>query len=238
MQNGLQYRIPAALVFLHSPNSHPDTPFQVIPMDITDDNLVQVPIYTEELLETGHFSCCLCSDLSQPPLGSWLARPASWPSGQCPNSWTWSWDRDSRQRQYTRWGIRAARHSPLGKIWVPEQTEARGPGAEPRPGCESQELRAGQEPVLGQGGRRSVSADPSGWCLLVAGYTSSASWQVPCSAPSQHDSHSLGFSVTASWERLLLAGSMRKATISPVPRPLPRGADHRMSFHFRPDHPP
>lgn len=23
MQNGLQYRIPAALVFLHSPNSHP-----------------------------------------------------------------------------------------------------------------------------------------------------------------------------------------------------------------------
>lgn len=32
------------------PKSLPGTPFQVILVAITDDNLVQVPIYTEELM--------------------------------------------------------------------------------------------------------------------------------------------------------------------------------------------
>lgn len=45
----------------------------------------------------------------------------------------------------------AACHSPLGRAWVPRKTEARAPRVEPRPGCGSQELKVGQEPVLGRG---------------------------------------------------------------------------------------
>ena len=96
-------------------------------------------------------SCRLCSDPPRRPTGPGLTRPERWPSGQGPSRGARAGTGPPAKVSSTQGRARGSLSSPLGKAWVPVQTEARGPRAEPRPGCWSQELKVGQEPVLGWG---------------------------------------------------------------------------------------
>lgn len=96
-------------------------------------------------------SCHLCSNLPELPTGPGLTQPKCWPGDQGPShgagAGTGPPARDSTQGP--------ARRS-LSGPQVPVQTEAGEPRAEPRPGCGSQELKGGQEPV-------------PGWCVSAHG---------------------------------------------------------------------
>ena len=115
---------------------------QRTPAAITDDNPVQVPIYTEELLQTDPHS--VRSSLLKSSRASHRVRAdptkvlARWPG---PRSWSWSWDRASCQRQHARPSARqpvrppragtnrsqGAKGRAKARVWEPRAQRSQGP---------------------------------------------------------------------------------------------------------------
>lgn len=162
-------------------------------MAITGDNSFRYQSTQRNFCKQPVLSCCLCSNPPRPPLGSGLAWPEYWPSGQCPSPWNWSWDRGSCQRQHARQsqGQPVTAHKERPGFQYKQKPEGPGQSQDQGVGARSSERVRSQG--WGGGGHLSgptgVCGQQGGACETglrkgpVTGWTASASWHISCSAP-------------------------------------------------------
>lgn len=110
-------------------------------------------------------SCHLCSTLPQYPMGPGLAWPECWPSGQHPSLWSWSWDKDSCQKQHRGPRSRAGCHSLLEKPRFQDKQKPEGQKWSQGQGQRGKiSERANQEPAS-QGQWEKTSLSGSKWSI-------------------------------------------------------------------------